>query len=90
MCHAVLNGPAEVLKKDVLYAGQTFEKGWHVAKGHWFSHVGPVDNGDDRRYVQLKDEALSNVNSMIRLTGLQFTSPFKRSIKEARRCCRCD
>ena len=24
---AVINGPAEVLKKDVLYAGQTFEKG---------------------------------------------------------------
>lgn len=75
---AVLNGPAELLENDVLYAGQTFGAGWHVVKGHWFQYEGRVGTGGDRCYVQLEDEAVFNVNSMIRVTGVQFTSPFKR------------
>jgi len=34
---ALMDGKAEVLAKDELYAGQLFEKGWTVARGHWSS-----------------------------------------------------
>jgi len=78
---AVLNGAAEVLENDVLFGGENFEKGWHVVKGHWFSYVGHVDASDDRRYVQLKDASLFNINSMIRLNGVRFTSTFRRQRK---------
>ena len=72
-----------MLKDEVLYAGQTFEKGWHVVRGHWFSFQGLArDSTGDRRYLQLKDDALFNVNSMIRVKGVQFTSTFRRARKQ--------
>ena len=75
---AILNGPAELLENDVLYAGQTFVAGWHVVKGHRFSHVYAVGTGEDRRHVQLEDDNLFNVNAMIHVTGVRFTSIFGR------------
>jgi len=76
---AALNGVAEVLENDVVFAGQTFEKGWHVVRGHWFSFQGWLTgSATDRRYVQLADDTMFIVNSMIRVTGVHFTSPFRR------------
>lgn len=74
---AVLNGPHEILKQDVLFAGQTFQKGWYVVRGHWFSFQGEVADGD-RRYTLLRDDALFNVNSMIRVENVAFTTRYRR------------
>ena len=77
---AVLHGPAELLENHVIYAGQTFGAGWHVVKGHWFSYVHGVGTGEGRRYVQLEDDNLFDVNWMIRVTGVRFTRIFGRRI----------
>jgi len=72
---AVLNGAAEALENDVLFVGQTFNKSWHVVRGHWFSFVALVEKSTDRRYIQLKDNALFNVNSIIVIRGCSSPAP---------------
>jgi hypothetical protein len=60
-----MDGKAEVLAKDELHAGQLFEKGWTVARGHWFSLKRVLL--DSRIYCALEEQTLFNVQSIIRL-----------------------
>jgi hypothetical protein len=62
---ALMDGKAEVLAKDELHAGQLFEKGWTVARGHWFSLKRVLL--DSRIYCALEQQTFFNVQSMIRL-----------------------
>jgi hypothetical protein len=64
---ALMDGKAVVLAKDELHAGQLFEKGWTVARGHWFSLKRVLL--DSRIYCALDEQTLFNVQSMIRLNN---------------------
>lgn len=76
---ALINGKAETLAKDELHAGQLFQKGWTVVRGHWFSfkRVHPAGSSN-RVYVALEEETLFNVQSMIRLHGIRFLQALPR------------
>jgi len=88
---AVLNGVAEVLKNDVQWAGESFQKGSHVPRGYWFSFQGVVQQGScDRRDIQVKDDAMFNVNAMIQVTGVQFSGTFRRMRKRGGRAAAID
>jgi hypothetical protein len=62
---ALMDGNAEVLAKDELHAGQLFEKGWTVARGHWFSFKRVLPNS--RISCALEEQSLFNVQSTLTL-----------------------
>jgi hypothetical protein len=67
---ALMDGKAEVLAKDELHKRQLFEKGWTVARGHWFSLKRVLPNS--RIYCALEKQTLFNMQSMIRLDNVRF------------------
>jgi hypothetical protein len=60
------------LQQDELHAGQHFEKGWTVVRGHWYAYQRTVPATGARIYKALEEETLLNVQSMIRLTDIKF------------------
>lgn len=75
---ALLNCKAFELQQDELHAGQHFEKGWSVVRGHWFAFQRTVLASGARVYKALEEETLLNVQSMIRLTGIKFIQAVPR------------
>lgn len=75
---ALLDGKAETLAKDELHAGQLFEKGWTVVRGHWFSLKRVEQRSSNRIYCALEEETLFNVQSMIRLKDVRFLQAVPR------------
>jgi hypothetical protein len=73
---ALMDGAVETLAKDERHAGQLFEKGWTVARGHWFSltRADPTK----RIYRALEEETLFNVQAMMRLTNVRFQQGIPR------------
>lgn len=75
---ALLDGKASELQQDELHAGQHFEKGWTVVRGHWFAFQRAVPASGARVYKALEEETLLNVQSMIRLTAIKFLQAVPR------------
>jgi hypothetical protein len=75
---ALLDGKAFGLQQDELHAGQHFEKGWTVVRGHWFAYQRTVPATGARIYKALEEETLLNVQSMIRLTNIKFIQSVPR------------
>lgn len=40
----LVNGKSFELEQDERHAGQDFEKGWRVVRGHWFAHQKTAEN----------------------------------------------
>ena len=75
---ALLDCKAFELQQDELHAGQHFEKGWTVVRGHWFAFQRAVPASGARVYKALEEETLLNVQSMIRLTAIKFLQAVPR------------
>mmetsp|Transcript_14473 Transcript_14473/g.36664 ORF Transcript_14473/g.36664 Transcript_14473/m.36664 type:complete len:292 (-) Transcript_14473:88-963(-) len=69
---ALLDGKAFALEQDELHAGQHFEKGWSVVRGHWFSLARTERAGGTRVYKALEEQTLFNVQSMMKIKDLKF------------------
>jgi len=68
----LINAKAFKLQEDQLHQGQHFEKGWLVAKGHWFLLVETRTRDQARIYKALAEETLFNVQSMLKVKGIHF------------------
>jgi hypothetical protein len=75
---ALLNGPTFELQRDELHAGQQFDKGWTVARGHWFALQRANPASGARTYKALAEETLLNVQSMLRLGNIKFVQAVPR------------
>jgi len=69
---ALMNGKSFTLTQAELHAGQQFEAGWKVVRGHWFSLKSTEAPSGARIYTVLAEETLFNVQSMMRLTDVKF------------------
>jgi hypothetical protein len=69
---ALLDGKAFALGQDELHAGQHFQKDWTVVRGHWFSLARTDAANGTRIYKALAEQALFNVQAMIKLNGIRF------------------
>lgn len=75
---ALLDGKAFQLEQNELHAGQEFEKGWTVVRGHWFAFQRAVPTSGARMYKALEEQMLLNVQAMIRLHNIKFTQAVPR------------
>jgi hypothetical protein len=75
---ALLDCKAFCLKQDELHAGQHFQKGWTVARGHWFALQRTDRASGMRIYKALEEQTLFNVQSMMKLKGIKFTQNVPR------------
>jgi hypothetical protein len=69
---ALFDVKAFSLEQDELHAGQHFQKGWTVVRGHWFSLARTDAASGTRTYKALAEEALFNVQAMIKLKDIRF------------------
>jgi hypothetical protein len=75
---APLDGKSFQLQHDELHAGQHFQKGWTVVRGHWFAFQRTTPASGARIYKAPEEETLLNVQSMIRLTAIKFIQAVPR------------
>jgi len=72
------HGKSFSLTQAELHAGQQFEAGWKVVRGHWFSLKCTEAQSGARIYTALSEETLFNVQSMMRLKDVRFTQAVPR------------